>query len=181
MTDTPRTAEEWARDACPYKLSDHPASSQLCAFCKRVRSIFQQAMDQAVDARQLIDLKVTMETGAISMRDRAADIVRYFIEDPDAHSLTEVSDSIEALLKEVFQLPFVMAGNTDYEYHDLRMLAEDVILLRSRAIRAGQQLPDGTVQQPRRINHLRVFVKRDGRWVISSHLIGDERIPGEPQ
>lgn len=90
-------------------------------------------------------------------------------------------DSIEALLEEVFRLPFVMAGNTEYEYHDLRMVAEDVVLLRSRAIRTGQQLPDGTVQQPRRINHLRVFVKRGGRWVISSHLVGDERTPGEPR
>lgn len=90
-------------------------------------------------------------------------------------------DSIRALLSEVFQLPFVMAGQTEYEYHDLRFLGESVALLRSRAIRGDQQLPDGRVEEPRRINHLRVFVKRDGRWLIVSHLIGDERAPGEPR
>lgn len=90
-------------------------------------------------------------------------------------------DSIQSLLEEVFDLPFVMAGNTEYEYHDLRLLGSDVAVLRSRAIRAGQQLPDGTVQEDRRINHLRVFVKRGGRWAITSHLIGDERTPGRPR
>lgn len=87
-------------------------------------------------------------------------------------------DSIQALLEEVLDLPFVMAGTTEYEYHDLRFLGSDVALLRSRSIRAGQQLPDGTVQEDRRINHLRVFVKRGERWAITSHLIGDERTPG---
>lgn len=90
-------------------------------------------------------------------------------------------DSIRSLLEEVFDLPFVMAGNTEYEYHDLRFVGSDVALLRSRAIRAGQQLPDGTVQEDRRINHLRVFERRDGHWSIISHLIGDERTPGRPR
>lgn len=87
-------------------------------------------------------------------------------------------DSIEALLATVFKLPFVTAGATTYEYHDLRLLGEGVAILRSRAVRTGQQLPDGTVEAPRRINHLRVFVRKDGRWEIVSHLIGDERTPG---
>lgn len=90
-------------------------------------------------------------------------------------------DSIRTLLDEVFDLPFVMAGETEYEYHDLRFLGPDVALLRSRAIRAGQQLPDGTVEEDRRINHLRVFVRSDGGWAITSHLIGDERTPGRPR
>ncbi len=87
-------------------------------------------------------------------------------------------DSIEALLTTVFKLPFVTAGVTTYEYHDLRLVGAGVAILRSRAVRTGQQLPDGTVEAPRRINHLRVFVRQDGRWEIVSHLIGDERTPG---
>lgn len=89
--------------------------------------------------------------------------------------------SIKALLEEVFNLPFVMAGNTEYEYHDVRFVRSDVAVLRSRAIRAGQQLPDGTVEEDRRTNHLRIFERRDGRWSIISHLIGDERTPGRPR
>ena len=87
--------------------------------------------------------------------------------------------AIEELLEEVFDLPFVMAGDTDYEYHDLTALSSDVVLLRSRAIRTGQQLPDGTVEEPRRTNHLRVYERRSGEWRIVSHLIGDERTPGQ--
>lgn len=90
-------------------------------------------------------------------------------------------DSIRAMLTQVFKLPFVMSGRTEYEYHDLRFLGPEVALLRSRAIRAGQQLPNGQVEQPRRINHLRVFARPEGNWVIVSHLIADERTPGEPR
>lgn len=88
--------------------------------------------------------------------------------------------SIRAALTEVFRMPAVTAGRTEYEYHDLRFPTPDVALLRSRAIREGQLLADGS-SEPRRINHLRVFVKRYGRWEIISHLIGDERTPGQPR
>lgn len=88
---------------------------------------------------------------------------------------------IRELLQEIFALGFVMAGVTDYEYHDFQVLTPDVVLLRSRAIRTGQQLPDGTVEQPRLTNHLRTFQRRQGEWLIVSHLIGDERTPGQPR
>jgi uncharacterized protein (TIGR02246 family) len=86
---------------------------------------------------------------------------------------------IEELLGEVFSLGFIMAGETEYEYHTFQVPTPDVVILRSRAIRTGQQLPDGTVEEPRRTNHLRVFQRRDEGWLIISHLIGDERTPGE--
>jgi uncharacterized protein (TIGR02246 family) len=89
--------------------------------------------------------------------------------------------AIHEVLTNVFDLPFVMAGDTEYEFHDLRSLGPDVMLLRSRAIRTGQQLPDGSVEEPRRTNHLRVFERRAGAWRIVSHLIGDERTPGQPR
>ena len=86
---------------------------------------------------------------------------------------------IEELLVNVFELPFVMAGRTNYEYHDLRFMTPTIALMRSRALREGQQLPDGTVEDTRRTNHLRVFEKRSGTWYVVSHLIGDERTPGQ--
>lgn len=87
-------------------------------------------------------------------------------------------DSIRSLLTAVFEISAVTAGVTRYEYHDLRFLSETVALLRSRAIREGQQLADGTAEV-RRINHLRVFARRSGQWEIVSHLIADERTPGQ--
>ena len=89
-------------------------------------------------------------------------------------------DSIRTFLTRAFTRPALTAGRTEYEYHALRFLAPDVALLRSRAIREGQQLADGS-SPPRHINHLRVFVKRQGTWQIVSHLIGDERTPGQPR
>ena len=89
--------------------------------------------------------------------------------------------AILELLTEVFSLPFVMAGSTKYEYHDFMSLSPSIVLLRSRAIRTGQQLPDGTVEEPRKTSHLRVFRREDGAWRIVSHLIGDERTPGAPR
>ena len=91
-------------------------------------------------------------------------------------------DSIQALLEYVFSLPFVMAADkSNYEYHDLKFLTDDVAILRSKNIREGQQLPDGRVEEPRRVNHLRVYVKQKDKWLIISHLIGDERTPGKPR
>jgi uncharacterized protein (TIGR02246 family) len=90
-------------------------------------------------------------------------------------------NSIQALLAQVFTGAAVMAGQTRYQYHDLSFVNPDVALLRSRAIRTGQQLPNGHTEAPRHINHLRVFVKHAGRWLILSHLIADERTPGQPR
>lgn len=87
-------------------------------------------------------------------------------------------DSIRMALTEVFRNPAVTAGNTNYEYHDLRFVGRDVALLRSRAIREGQQLADGS-SPTRRINHLRVFARLEGSWKIVSHLIADERTVGQ--
>lgn len=74
----------------------------------------------------------------------------------------------------------VTAGKTRHEFHDLRFLSPDIALLRSRAIREGQLLADGTAQV-RRIGHLRVFMRQGGERLIVSHLIADERTPGRPR
>jgi uncharacterized protein (TIGR02246 family) len=87
-------------------------------------------------------------------------------------------DRIRAMLQTVFQMPAVTAGTTRYEYHDVRFLSANVAIVRSRAIRTGQQLADGTAEV-RRINHLRVFRNANDRWQIVSHLISDERTPGQ--
>lgn len=78
----------------------------------------------------------------------------------------------------MFRIQAVTAGSTEYEYHDLSFPDPDIALLRSRAIREGQLVAGRP--EVRRISHLRVFANRNGRWEIISHLIADERTPGQP-
>ena len=82
---------------------------------------------------------------------------------------------LESLLREIFGYPFVMAGRSKTDYAEIRFLKPRVALVRSRNIREGQKLSDGTPLPTRYTNHLRVFEKRGGQWKIVSHLIGDER------
>lgn len=75
-------------------------------------------------------------------------------------------------LEFIFSLDFVMAGDSGgNEYQDVRFLSDDIALVRSKLTRKGQQFSDGTVRPDRHINHLRVLEKRDGKWLIVSHMI----------
>lgn len=75
-------------------------------------------------------------------------------------------------LSHIFGLDFVMAGDSSgSEYADVTFLTRDVALLRSKLVRSGQRMSTGETMPDRHINHLRVFHRRDGRWVIVSHLI----------
>ena len=78
-------------------------------------------------------------------------------------------------LKEVFALPFVMTGQSEPMIDDVRLLDDEVAIVESKVERRGQTLPSGEQLGMRRTSHLRVFQKRDGRWVIVSHLISDAR------
>ena len=89
-------------------------------------------------------------------------------------------EEIEAILTEVFGLPFVMAGNTVYPPPEIRVLTETIALVRTEARREGQMAPDGESLGVRRTTHLRVFEKREGEWLIVSHLISDARDTERP-
>ena len=76
----------------------------------------------------------------------------------------------------IFSLDFVMDGDSGVnDFVDIRFLSNSVAIVRSRLVRTGQARSDGTKMAPRRINHLRVFEKREGRWLIVSHLISQEQ------
>lgn len=65
-----------------------------------------------------------------------------------------------------------MAGDSsDNEFADVTFVAPDVALIRSKLVRVGQERSDGTLMADRHINHLRVLQRREGRWLIVSHLI----------
>ena len=83
---------------------------------------------------------------------------------------------IEATLREVFALPFVVAGESRPTAQTIRWLRPDVALVVSRVERVGQQTPQGVPLGTRQTTHHRVFVRdAAGAWRIASHLISDAR------
>jgi len=82
---------------------------------------------------------------------------------------------VEALLKEVFSLAFVMAGKSEVVSQTQQRLSADVILVNTIVERKGQTMPDGTTIDKRQTHHLRVFNRQKGGWKIVSHLISDSR------
>ena len=76
----------------------------------------------------------------------------------------------------IFNLGFVMAGDSaGNEYNDVTFLSPNVAIVRSKLVRSGQQTSTGELMPDRHINHLRVYQKRDGRWLIVSHLISQAK------
>jgi uncharacterized protein (TIGR02246 family) len=79
-------------------------------------------------------------------------------------------------LAHIFGLGFVMAGDSaGNEYNDVTFLSPDVAMVRSKLVRAGQQTSTGEVMPDRHINHLRVYQKHNGRWLIVSHLVSQAK------
>lgn len=75
-------------------------------------------------------------------------------------------------LARIFSLDFVMAGDSAAnEYADVSFLSSDIALVRSKLVRTGQERSTGDAMPDRHINYLRVFQKRNGQWLIVSHLI----------
>ena len=88
------------------------------------------------------------------------------------------ADLLEGL-EFIFSLDFVMAGDSaDNDYQDVTFLSKDVALIRSQLVRKGQLTGTGEAMRDRQINHLRVLHKRQGRWVIVSHLISQAKEKG---
>ncbi len=75
-------------------------------------------------------------------------------------------------LARIFNLGFVMAGTSaENEFTDIEFLSSNIAIVRSKLVRTGQQTSSGELMPDRHINHLRVYHKRDGRWLIVSHMI----------
>lgn len=80
-------------------------------------------------------------------------------------------------LEFIFSLGFVMAGDSSKnEFADVTFVTPDVALLRSKLVRVGQRQSDGTLMPDRHINHLRVLHRREGRWLIVSHMISQAQV-----
>ncbi|WP_299246787.1 SgcJ/EcaC family oxidoreductase [uncultured Aquimarina sp.] len=82
---------------------------------------------------------------------------------------------LRELLKEIFAMDFVMEGTDNYQNDDVQFLTDDIALLRSTNIRAGQKWSDGTLMNDRYIHHLRVYQKINNEWKITDHMISQSQ------
>ncbi|MEM8814263.1 MAG: SgcJ/EcaC family oxidoreductase [Pseudomonadota bacterium] len=79
-------------------------------------------------------------------------------------------------LEYIFSLGFVMTGESaGNAYADVRFLGPDVATVRSKLVRSGQKTSAGDVMPDRHIHHLRILERREGQWLIVSHLISQAK------
>ncbi len=88
---------------------------------------------------------------------------------------------VEALLKEVFALPFVMSGKSETTEHRYQVISNQLVIVHTAVIRKGQQMPDGSVLPDRMTTHMRVFQQDRNGWAIKAHLISDARDKQSPK
>ena len=81
---------------------------------------------------------------------------------------------IEEFMKEVFHLPFVMAGDSKVASQKLIPLNDNIVLVITAIERTGQKTPDESNLGIRQTTHHRIF-KKESEWLIAAHLISDAR------
>lgn len=84
-------------------------------------------------------------------------------------------NEVEALLKEVFALPFVMSGQSETTEHQYQVLDDKNVIIHSAVVRKGQKMPDGSIIPDRQTSHMRAFQRGKAGWEIIAHLISDAR------
>lgn len=80
-------------------------------------------------------------------------------------------EDLRKLLGFIFNMDFVMAGENDYGDNEIIFLNDSIATVRSLNIRKNQKWPDGSKMEDRHINHLRVYEKINGDWLITNHMI----------
>ncbi|MEQ9297170.1 MAG: hypothetical protein RIF33_01335 [Cyclobacteriaceae bacterium] len=84
------------------------------------------------------------------------------------------TSAIEEYLSRVFNMDFVMAGDSEQTSLKLRFVSDNSILAISTISRKGQLQSDGSELGDRTTTHHRLF-KKDTDWQIIAHLISDAR------
>ena len=82
--------------------------------------------------------------------------------------------AIEEYLTRVFNMDFVMAGDSEQTAIKLRLISDNAILAISTISRKGQLLNDGSELGERTTTHHRL-IKKETNWEIVAHLISDAR------
>jgi len=86
-------------------------------------------------------------------------------------------EELKKALEFIFSLDFVMAGESEgHEFDDITFLSSEVAVVRSKLVRANQQTSSGQLMPDRHLNHLRVYERRSGQWLIVSHMISQAQL-----
>ena len=64
-----------------------------------------------------------------------------------------------------------MAGENHYGENEITFIDDRTATVRSQNVRKNQKWPDGSKMDDRVVNHLRVYQKMGGRWLITDHMI----------
>lgn len=78
---------------------------------------------------------------------------------------------LKKLLQFIFNMDFVMAGENNYGKNEITFINDNIATVRSQNIRKNQKWADGSKMDDRYINHLRVYQKINGNWLITNHMI----------
>ena len=85
-------------------------------------------------------------------------------------------EELQKGLEFIFSLDFVMAGESKrHEFAEITFLSGDTAVLRRKLIRVNQKTSSGQLMPDRHINHLRVYERRNGQWLIVSHMISQQQ------
>lgn len=83
----------------------------------------------------------------------------------------ESKEELRELLKLIYSFDFVMKGKSVNKYNDINFLSDEIATVRSKTVVKGQEWGDGTAMKDRHNHHLRILQKKEGRWLVVSHLI----------
>ena len=89
-------------------------------------------------------------------------------------------DELKELLQFIFNMDFVMAGENNYGDNEITFINHSIATVRSQNIRKNQKWADGSKMNDRYINHLRIYQKNDGVWLITNHMIS-QAWPKDPK
>lgn len=101
--------------------------------------------------------------------------IRHYSDDTDWTNAfgarVQSKEELEELLDRIFNMDFVMAGENNYGENEITFINDSIAKVRSQNIRKNQKWPDGSQMDDRYINHLRIYQKINGVWLISDHMI----------
>jgi uncharacterized protein (TIGR02246 family) len=145
--------------------------------------VFLVSISATVTASEVDEALIleTLESWAQGWAHRNAEMaVSDYAEDTDwTNAFGDRFEGKEALrkgLEYIFSLDFVMAGESEgHEFDDISFLSNNVAVVRSKLVRVNQLTSTDQFMPDRHINHLRVYERRGGQWLIVSHMISQQQ------
>ena len=82
---------------------------------------------------------------------------------------------VEKYLTDLFQTPQIRSRTSTTSTVDIRFVRPDVAAVTSSRDTVGQRTASGAEYPTRKTHDLRVMANHNGKWVVVSHLIMDEK------